>query len=736
MAGYSVTYSVVDNATKQIDAINKRIAQMRAPVERMSKSVSRFVDVSGLRKVAQGFDYIWKAAGSVLRTLVQIVPVLGTITGAATLAGMVKLVQSYASWSQELVRTASSLGTTTQTLQQFEDATRLAGGNAADMRQGLKGLFDTLADFKTGQGAFALTAQWANQLKINLRDANGQVRKADELFPELIQKLADMQNPADRAAASIALLGAGGDKLVESFRQSSKPFAQWLKDVERYKDLTDEQKRSLQLFTEAQGRLGVGVDRLGQQISVMMAEHFTPLMDRLAEFVEKHTPEILAAVDDISARFAAWLSNPETVKSFTNGVNSLIDSLKWVVNHLDEIKIAAEAIAALFVVKWGVGIVQAIASVTTAIGSMAGGGAAAAAGTVGGVGLLGSLAMVASVAIGTYLLLKKGLPALFGDRPGALARPPDEQGNPQSTPNTSREGTGGGSGTGPHHAPHPTYSPHGGGPRLSPASYTPDDPAGGSPGVQHASFSPAGGAGGSGPAGGAPSQVGGAPPPGPMNLPQGTVARGGAITQRLASDLNLSPDQASGITGNLQAESGLRAINEKNPLVAGSRGGFGWAQWTGPRRVAFEKYARDNNLDPKSDEANYGYLKKELQSAEYAPMLKQLGQLKGPDAARASAALFEKLFERPKVSNAGVRGRYAEQFAKAAPSPGAGYKTLSKDQLDLAPPVTVPPATVNAAVDVSITHNNSPPNSAVTATGSGSVNVAPVRVEHQDMADI
>lgn len=53
------------------------------------------------------------------------------------------------------------------------------------------------------------------------------------------------------------------------------------------------------------------------------------------------------------------------------------------------------------------------------------------------------------------------------------------------------------------------------------------------------------------------------------------------------------------------------------------------------------------------------------------------------------------------------------------------------------PPVTVPAQRpVNGAVDVSITHKNAPPNSAVTASGSGSVNVAPVRVEHQDMADI
>jgi hypothetical protein len=48
--------------------------------------------------------------------------------------------------------------------------------------------------------------------------------------------------------------------------------------------------------------------------------------------------------------------------------------------------------------------------------------------------------------------------------------------------------------------------------------------------------------------------------------------------------------------------------------VPGSRGGFGWAQWTGARRQEFEAWCRDNGLDPASDAANYGYLVHELKT--------------------------------------------------------------------------------------------------------------------------
>jgi hypothetical protein len=82
----------------------------------------------------------------------------------------------------------------------------------------------------------------------------------------------------------------------------------------------------------------------------------------------------------------------------------------------------------------------------------------------------------------------------------------------------------------------------------------------------------------------------------------------------LVQALGLEGFQAEGIIRGLMPESGLEPINEAHPLKPGSRGGFGYAQWTGPRRVAFEKWSADHGLDPASDEANMKYLVYDLQT--------------------------------------------------------------------------------------------------------------------------
>lgn len=55
---------------------------------------------------------------------------------------------------------------------------------------------------------------------------------------------------------------------------------------------------------------------------------------------------------------------------------------------------------------------------------------------------------------------------------------------------------------------------------------------------------------------------------------------------------------AAAFVGNFMNESFARldpTIGEVDPVVPGSRGGFGIAQWTGPRRVQLEKFAGQNN---------------------------------------------------------------------------------------------------------------------------------------------
>jgi hypothetical protein len=127
------------------------------------------------------------------------------------------------------------------------------------------------------------------------------------------------------------------------------------------------------------------------------------------------------------------------------------------------------------------------------------------------------------------------------------------------------------------------------------------------------------------------------------------------VMRDLIRDLNVTPEQAAGIVGNIAGESGFLAIQERNPWSG--RGGFGWQQWTGSRRVAFEQYCRDRALDPTSYAANYGFMIYELRGSE----AKSLQMLRLTTTPKAAAETFEAHNERAGVKNWAGRVRFAER---------------------------------------------------------------------------
>lgn len=118
--------------------------------------------------------------------------------------------------------------------------------------------------------------------------------------------------------------------------------------------------------------------------------------------------------------------------------------------------------------------------------------------------------------------------------------------------------------------------------------------------------------------------------------------RGGWVVRQLCADLQLSQEQAAGLVGNLGYESiGFTTLQEIKPLVEGSAGGFGWAQWTGPRRRKFEAWTRESGLALSSDEANYGFLLHEL-TGDYRTFMSRLSACATiEDACRLTHKLYE-----------------------------------------------------------------------------------------------
>ena len=122
---------------------------------------------------------------------------------------------------------------------------------------------------------------------------------------------------------------------------------------------------------------------------------------------------------------------------------------------------------------------------------------------------------------------------------------------------------------------------------------------------------------------------------------------------------------AIGFAGNFQVESRLDpGINEIAPLVPGSRGGFGLAQWTGPRRRQLEAFAQQRGVPVSDMNMQLDFLMHELGTTESRARDRIFAAQTPEEAARA----VSESFLRPGIPHLDRRLAAAREFAGLAPS--------------------------------------------------------------------
>ena len=153
----------------------------------------------------------------------------------------------------------------------------------------------------------------------------------------------------------------------------------------------------------------------------------------------------------------------------------------------------------------------------------------------------------------------------------------------------------------------------------------------------------------------------------PEGIKAGLVARG------------MPEHIAEGFVMNFQDESGLNpGINETSPLVPGSRGGFGLAQWTGPRRKALEAFAAEKGMPVSDPGVQMDFLMTELQGPEAGAWAKISG---AQNAGEAGAAIVND-FLRPAEEHRASRA--AEYLGGGGiPASGAAAAPTSAPQIDV-----------------------------------------------------
>ncbi len=379
--GYSVTIQAVDNASKYIKQVNAEIARMRGPIDRVQREMARFGDLTGITKLGRGIRSLGQHAMGAFQSLGQILAPLGALTGAASIAGVFRLVSAWAEFGTTLGNNALLIGTSAEHLHALQGAAALSGSSAGALTSGLETLSQTLYDAVGGRAPQAVVM--LNTLGIAFRDTSGHARSVDAVMPEVADKIAALHDPMDQLRVATTLFGGSARDLLPFLRRGSQGIAEYNKMAEHYGVINENAAAAARRLQFEQAKLTLSAQGFSNSISEALAPAMGDLMGEFAELIAANRTWIAQDVGRYAKQFSDYLHGIDW-KHHIDQIETLASQTNSAVQAFGGWKSVIEGIIGLKLLGWVTSILGPLATLVRLLSYIPGSGVVASTITLSG----------------------------------------------------------------------------------------------------------------------------------------------------------------------------------------------------------------------------------------------------------------------------------------------------------------------------------------------------------------
>lgn len=327
-----------DAATATVNKIKEALGKVTDPIDKAQKRLGKFGDLgsSNLGKLEKGFRNAATAAGKVVDRIVEIIPGLTAIGGAASLAGLSALAVRFGTFGFTLNKTSKLLGMNAQDLAAWHVAARRAGVSAEELDSSMS----------------------ASQMAIR-----GAANGADPHAMLLLQKMGvqiarNKDGTVDYYATQMRLMKAiQGQRSVQAQREAANSFGMggllpmiqngtW--DADKARAIrqglvpTDAEIAKAKAFNEDIADLRGSAEGLGNSIGSALIPVLDPVIKKMSQWLDKNRADIADKVAAAVQNFVTWLSkiNWDEVASKAKALWDNLGGIKGVAIAIAAIKFA------------------------------------------------------------------------------------------------------------------------------------------------------------------------------------------------------------------------------------------------------------------------------------------------------------------------------------------------------------------------------------------------------------
>ena len=299
--------------TQQLKVIAKATDQVSPVLKDIRKNFR------GLAKETKGLSENLAGLGAL-----TLAPLAGTFAAAAAaVKGSIASTVEYASgvddMAQSLGFAGEELSEFRTRLQEYRYAAQLSGASAEQMDNALGMLNRNLANAAAGKNE--KLSELLKYLGISLKDANGHMRNAADLMPELADAMAAQTNSTQKAYIATTAFGRAGQVLIPLLQAGADNLAELSAEARRYGAVMGpEQIEQAAAMGDSFDHMGYAVQGLKNSIGSELIPVVKPLLDDMSLWIADNREWIATEIGAEVKDFAGALREVDLKELVKDGV--------------------------------------------------------------------------------------------------------------------------------------------------------------------------------------------------------------------------------------------------------------------------------------------------------------------------------------------------------------------------------------------------------------------------------
>lgn len=301
------------------------------PLAAISARLRAIAGMNGLQRVQAATQMVRRQFSALAGTITRLAVPLAALAGAGT-AGLYAMTRATVDAGGAWEDLSFRLGIAVRDLQALDYAGRQTGVTSEAMAASLERLQRGIGDAAAGRNQDL--AALFQRLRIPLRDANGALRTAADLMPELADAFQRNENATVRTRMAMALFGRAGGPLIGMLQEGRDALAGNIAEWGRLNGVIGtDQAAMLARVGDSLTRVQEAMLGLRNAIVVHLAPALEPMLNNLAEWIARNR-EIISStlarwVQQLGDALAGvdWAAVVEEIRGFLRVVRDVVEQV-------------------------------------------------------------------------------------------------------------------------------------------------------------------------------------------------------------------------------------------------------------------------------------------------------------------------------------------------------------------------------------------------------------------------